>query len=97
MVKFPRVTTSLPNEIAFTNQTTKETFGVGVNDMTSNRNYYTFDISSVIMKFVDGQYDYVLKDNTDNIVGTGIVQYGVYVVNNDKYNAEIEIVQYDRE
>lgn len=95
-VIFPRVAISNPNEVTFTNQTTKETFGVGVEDKTNNRNYYSFDIGSIIMKFTNGQYDYAIKDN-GKVIGTGIIQYGDYIVNNDKYNADIDIIQYDRE
>lgn len=86
-VKFPRVSKSLVNKLVITNQTTKQVIEIDTNDE------YTIDITSNIGWFVVGQYDYQFKNN-DKVVSTGILQFGEYTPNNEKYTSKRNIIQY---
>lgn len=65
-----------------------------VKDAGSTMNYYKFDIN-LPDNIDDGQYNYELIDDNDNIIDTGIIQVGDFTQNNKQYNNKKENIVYN--
>lgn len=67
------------------NNITHRNFEYSVDDLNESSIYYTFNIN-VPDSMDDGEYNYVLKDNEDKIVTTGLMRIGDYKQENTQYN-----------
>ena len=56
-----------------------------VTDLNESSIYYVFNIN-IPESFDDGEYTYVLKDNEDKIVATGLIRVGDFKQENKEYN-----------
>lgn len=96
-IRIPKVEFTGLSSLVFTNQVTGRTIMVDEpEDLSQNNVYYTIDITDYISEFINGQYDYYIKNN-DDIVASGIAQFGEYVPEIKTYQAPInEIKTYER-
>lgn len=67
------------------NGITKRNFEYNVTDLNESSIFYTFSIN-IPDSLDDGEYDYVLKDDLDKIVATGLLRVGDYKQENTQYN-----------
>ena len=56
-----------------------------VTDLNESSIYYVFNIN-IPDSIDDGEYTYVLKDNEDKIVATGLIRVGDFKQENKEYN-----------
>lgn len=67
------------------NGITNRNFEYNVEDLNESLIYYVFNINFP-EEMDDGEYDYVLKDDLDKIVATGLLRVGDYKTENKEYN-----------
>lgn len=67
------------------NNITHKEFEYNVTDLNESSIFYTFSIN-IPDSLDDGEYDYILKDNEDKIVATGLMRVGDYEHKNTQYN-----------
>ena len=67
------------------NGITHKNFEYNVTDLNERSIYYTFNLN-IPDSLDDGEYDYVLKDNEDKIVATGLMRIGDFKQENKEYN-----------
>ena len=67
------------------NGITHKNFEYNVTDLNESSIYYTFNLN-IPDSLDDGEYDYVLKDNEDKIVATGLMRIGDFKQENKEYN-----------
>lgn len=67
------------------NNITHKEFEYSVEDLNESSIYYTFNIN-IPDSFDDGEYSYILKDDADKIVATGLMRIGDYKQENTQYN-----------
>lgn len=72
-------------KIILKNGITHKNFEYNVADLNESCIYYVFNIN-VPEDFDDGEYTYVLKDDLDKIVATGLMRVGDYKQENTQYN-----------
>lgn len=79
------------------NGITKRNFEYNIEDLNESLIYYTFNIN-VPEEMDDGEYTYVLKDDGDKILATGLMRVGDYKQNNTQYinNKDKKIIQYGK-
>lgn len=91
MIYFPR-TKSIVDKLICINQISKTQIEIPVLEITGK--YYVVDFGDYIQYFENGQYDYVFK-NEDEEVLSGILQFGEYnSISNTNYDVDIEFIQY---
>ena len=67
------------------NGITHKEFEYNVTDLNESSIFYTFNIN-IPDSLDDGEYTYVLKDNEDKIVATGLIRVGDFKQENKEYN-----------
>ena len=67
------------------NNITHRNFEYSVTDLNESSIYYTFNIN-IPDSYDDGEYSYILKDDLDKIVATGLIRIGDYKQENKEYN-----------
>ena len=67
------------------NGVTHKEFEYSVTDLNESSIYYTFNIN-IPEEMDDGEYSYILKDDSDKIVATGLMRIGDYKQENTQYN-----------
>lgn len=67
------------------NGITHRNFEYNVTDLSESSIYYTFNIN-LPEEMDEGEYNYVLKDDLDKIVATGLLRVGDYKQENTQYN-----------
>ena len=78
------------------NGITHKNFEYSVDDLNESSIYYTFNIN-IPESFDDGEYTYVLKDNEDKIVATGLIRVGDFKQENKEYNnKDNKYIQYGK-
>lgn len=79
------------------NGITHKNFEYNVTDLNESSIYYTFNLN-IPEEMDDGEYNYVLKDDLDKIVATGLMRVGDYKQNNTQYNnnKDNKYVQYGK-
>ncbi len=78
------------------NNITHRNFEYSVTDLNESSIYYTFNIN-VPEEMDDGEYNYILKDDSDKIVATGLMRIGDYKTENKEYNnKDKKYVQYGK-
>lgn len=78
------------------NNITHRNFEYSVDDLNESSIYYTFSLN-IPEEMDDGEYDYVLKDDLDNILATGLMRIGDYKQENTQYNnKDKKIIQYGK-
>lgn len=79
------------------NGITHKEFEYNVADLSESSIYYTFNIN-LPEEMDEGEYNYVLKDDLDKIVATGLIRVGDYKQNNTQYinNKDNKYVQYGK-
>lgn len=79
------------------NGITHRNFEYNVTDLSESSIYYTFNIN-LPEEMDEGEYNYVLKDDLDKIVATGLMRVGDYKQNNTQYinNKDNKYVQYGK-
>lgn len=87
IVEFPRVSKMIVNRLVITNQTTKQSIQIDIEDN------YNVDLTDKINWFAVGQYDYQFK-YLDTVISCGILQFGEYTPTNETYNSKRNIIQY---
>lgn len=86
----PRITNGIGDKVILINQITKRRFELSTDVL--NDVGYKVDITD--LKFEIGQYDYVVKKN--NIpLESGILQVGGYKSQNNQYEVDFNIIQYE--
>lgn len=86
----PRITNGIGDKVILINQITKRRFELSTDVL--NDVGYKVDITD--LKLEIGQYDYVVKKN--NIpLESGILQVGVYKSQNNQYEVDFNIIQYE--
>ena len=78
------------------NGITHKEFEYNVADLNESQIYYTFNIN-IPESYDDGEYTYVLKDDGDKIVATGLIRIGDYKTENKEYNnKDNKYIQYGK-
>lgn len=79
------------------NGITHKEFEYNVTDLNESSIYYTFNLN-IPDSLDDGEYDYVLKDDLEKIVSTGLLRVGDYKQENTQYinNKGNKYVQYGK-
>ena len=78
------------------NNITHRNFEYNVEDLNESQIYYTFNIN-IPESFDDGEYEYILKDDLDKIVATGLIRVGDYKQENKEYNnKDNKYIQYGK-
>lgn len=79
------------------NGITHRNFEYNVTDLNESSIYYTFNIN-LPEEMDEGEYNYVLKDDLDKIVATGLLRVGDYKQENTQYNnnKDKKYIQYDK-
>ena len=72
-------------KIILKNGITKRNFEYSVEDLNESSIFYTFNIN-IPESFDDGEYEYTLKDDAENIVATGLIRVGDFKQENKEYN-----------
>lgn len=90
-VNFPRVG-KVATELICTNQTSKIDIVLPVVDSTGK--YYVVDFTDYIQRFENGQYDYIFRDDNDEYITSGLLQFGDYNSSNTQYKINIDFIQY---
>ena len=72
-------------KIILKNCITHRNFEYSVTDLNESSIYYVFNIN-IPDSLDDGEYTYVLKDDVDKIVATGLMRVGDYKQENTQYN-----------
>ena len=67
------------------NGITHKEFEYSVTDLNESSIYYTFNIN-IPDSLDDGEYTYVLKDDGDKILATGLLRIGDFKQENTQYN-----------
>lgn len=94
ILNIPKIDVRGCDTLTFKNQVTHQIITLPVEDLTPDQVYYTFNID--ISKFLIGQYDYYIYLNNE-VVGSGIAQYGDFIPNITTYNREeTDIKTYER-
>lgn len=94
--KFPKISNDSINRIEFINQVTNQKITF-VPDIINKTNIVcTIDLSTIIEQFVDGQYDYYFYNSANDVIDSGILQFGDFDANLVEYNTEKNIIQYDK-
>ena len=95
IVKFPKISNDSINQIEFINQVTNQKITF-VPDVINKTNIVcTIDLSNVIDEFEPGQYDYYFYNANNDVINSGILQFGDFSPNLVEYNAEKNIIQYN--
>lgn len=83
-------------KIILKNGITKRKFEYSVTDLNESSIYYTFNLN-IPEEMDDGEYNYVLKDDLDKIVATGLMRIGDYKQENKQYiNNKDKFLQYGK-
>ena len=83
-------------KIILKNGITHRNFEYSVTDLNESSIYYVFNINFP-ESLDDGEYNYILKDDGDKIVATGLMRVGDYKTENKEYNnKDIKIIQYGK-
>ena len=79
------------------NNITHKNFEYNVEDLNESSIFYVFNIN-IPEEMDDGEYTYVLKDNEDKIVATGLIRVGDFKQENKEYNnnKDKKYIQYDK-
>lgn len=78
------------------NNITHKNFEYSVTDLNESSIFYTFNIN-IPESYDDGEYTYVLKDDGDKILSTGLMRIGDYKQENTQYNnKDKKIIQYGK-
>ena len=79
------------------NGITHKNFEYNVTDLNESSIYYTLNIN-IPEEMDDGEYNYVLKDDEDKTVATGLIRIGDYKQENTQYNnnKENKYIQYGK-
>lgn len=78
------------------NGITNRNFEYNVTDLNESSIYYVFNIN-VPEEMDDGEYTYVLKDDLDKIVATGLIRVGDFKKENKQYNnKDNKYIQYGK-
>lgn len=79
------------------NGITKRNFEYSVTDLNESSIYYTFNLN-IPEEMDDGEYNYVLKDDLDKTLATGLMRIGDFKQNNTQYinNKDNKYVQYGK-
>ena len=77
------------------NGITHKNFEYSVEDLNESSIYYVFNINFP-EEMDDGEYSYILKDDGDKIVATGLMRIGDFKQENTQYinNKDRKIIQY---
>ena len=67
------------------NGVTHKEFEYSVTDLNESSIYYVFNIN-IPESLDDGEYTYVLKDDVDKMLATGLIRVGDYKTENTQYN-----------
>ena len=67
------------------NGITHKNFDYSVEDLNESSIYYVFNIN-IPEEMDDGEYTYVLKDDVDKILATGLMRVGDFKQENKEYN-----------
>lgn len=83
-------------KIILKNGITKRNFEYSVEDLNESSIFYVFNIN-IPEEMDDGEYTYVLKDDGNKIVATGLMRIGDYKQENTQYNnKDNKIIQYGK-
>lgn len=98
VVQIPKVALPALANLRFTHQLTGRTIVLeNPEDLAPNNAYYAIDLTDHISEFLTGQYDYVITGPNDEILASGIAQFGEYVPEIKTYETpEPEIKTYER-
>lgn len=97
IVSFPRHSRSEVALLHLVNQLTQTNIDVEVTNTSTNPKLYTFDLSSVMLQLIAGQYNYYLYSLDKSVIGNGILQVEDYTTEDVNYNIEYNIIQYSPE
>lgn len=92
--KFPKISNDSFNRIEFINQVTNKKITFETNDK-GNGLIYNIDLSSIIDEFEPGQYDYYFYNSANDVVNSGILQFGDFEADLVEYSHEKNIIQYN--
>ena len=78
------------------NNITHKEFEYSVEDLNESSIYYVFDIN-ISEEMDDGEYSYILKDDLDKTLATGLMRIGDYKTENKEYNnKDNKYIQYGK-
>ena len=78
------------------NNITHMNFEYNVTDLNESSIYYVFNINFP-EEIDDGEYSYILKDDVEKIVATGLIRVGDYKTENKEYNnKDNKYIQYGK-
>lgn len=78
------------------NGITHKEFEYNVADLNESSIYYTFNLN-IPEEMDDGEYNYVLKDDLDKTLATGLMRIGDFKQENTQYNnKDKKIIQYGK-
>ena len=76
------------------NGITHKNFEYNVDDLNESSIYYTFNIN-IPESFDDGEYEYILKDDLNKTLATGLIRVGDFKQENKEYdNKDKKYIQY---
>lgn len=82
--------------LKFVNNVSKKEYEYSVTDLNDSKLYYHFENFVLDDGMDDGEYNYFLFDNDDNLVAQGLVQIGDYVPEHTIYdNNDVKYKQYN--
>lgn len=90
--KFIRVRDNA-SSLVLTNQTTK--VAITIDNVINNSKYYIVDFSDYTGYLQNGQYDYVFHSDNQEVLCTGVLQFGDFNTSKAQYETSFEYVQYD--
>lgn len=96
IVKFPKISNDSINRIEFINQVTNQKITFVPDVMNKTNIVCTIDLSPISDQFVEGQYDYYFYNSNNDVIDSGILQFGNFDANLVEYNTEKNIIQYDK-
>lgn len=96
-IYIPRVQTEgEPTVWKITNQVSHEESTFEVLDISDNNTMYKFNISAYTASIEVGQYDYEVLDENNDVLYSGIMQFGDYAPAEPvAHNVENNIIQYN--
>lgn len=97
-IGIPKVMFGIPKRLYFENQISHKVWYIdNLIDRTPDSTIYTFNYERASYPLTDGQYTYKLVDAKDEVLSTGIMQFGDFVPNNDTYKVEnnVKIYRYN--
>lgn len=95
-VKFPKISNDSIKRIEFINQVTNQKITFDPDVINKTNIVCTIDLSPIYDQFVEGQYDYYFYNSNNDVIDSGILQFGDFDAKLVEYTHDKKIIQYDK-